>query len=126
VTRLAQQERLGVHAQLGLGFQLGQHGGLGGFEHAVEAAQHGEGQDDLAVVGLLVVATEEVGDGPDEGGQGLLVHEETGVIEYASRSGLNISVCCGRCTCHLLGPGDLASPDDWQAFEEHWQRSDRL
>jgi hypothetical protein len=40
---------------------------LGGFEHAVEAAQHREGQDDLAVLGLLVVAAQQVGDGPDEG-----------------------------------------------------------
>jgi hypothetical protein len=49
--------------------QLGEHRRLGRLEHAVEAAQHGEGQDDLAVLGLLVVAAEEVGDGPDEGGE---------------------------------------------------------
>ncbi len=39
---------------------------LGGLEHAVEAAQHGEGQDHLAVLGLLVVAPQQVGDRPDE------------------------------------------------------------
>ena len=74
LARLAQQEGLGVDALLFFVGQLGQHGGLGRFEHAVEAAQHGEGQDDLAVVGLLVVAAQQVGHGPDEGGEGLLVH----------------------------------------------------
>ena len=55
-----------------LGF--GQHGGLGGLQHAVQPAQDGEGEDDFAVVGLLVIATQQVSDGPDEGGEGLLVH----------------------------------------------------
>jgi hypothetical protein len=41
-------------------------GGLGGFEDAIQAAQDSERQDDLAVVGLFVVAAEQVGDGPDE------------------------------------------------------------
>ena len=70
----AQQELLRVDACFLAGGQLGQHGGFGGLEHAVQAAQHGEGQDDFAVVGLLVVATQQVGHGPDEGGEGLLVH----------------------------------------------------
>jgi hypothetical protein len=43
-----------------------ENGGLGGFEDAIHAAQHREGQDDLAVVRLLVVAPEQVGNGPDE------------------------------------------------------------
>ncbi len=34
------------------------------FQDALQAAQHGERQDDLAVVGLLVVAAQEIGDGP--------------------------------------------------------------
>ena len=66
----AQQERLGVHPG---GFPLGllrEHGRLGGSQHAVQAAQHGERQDDLAVLRGLEVAPEEVGDGPDEGGDG--------------------------------------------------------
>ena len=46
---------------------LGQHGRLGGLQHAIQAAQHGEGQDDLAVFGLLVVAAQQVGDGPYQG-----------------------------------------------------------
>ena len=49
--------------------QLRQHGGLGRLQHAVEPAQHGERQDDLAVLGLLVVAAQQVGDGPDEVGE---------------------------------------------------------
>lgn len=32
------------------------------------------GQDDLAIIGLLVIATDEIGDRPDEGGQVLMVH----------------------------------------------------
>ncbi len=44
-----------------------EHGLPCGSEHLVEAAEHGEGQDDPAVLGLLVVAAKDVGDGPDEG-----------------------------------------------------------
>ena len=66
---LPQQEGLGVQPGLLARGQLGEHGGLGGFEHAVEAAQDGERQDDLAVLGLLVVAAQQIGDGPDEGGE---------------------------------------------------------
>jgi hypothetical protein len=45
-----------------------EHGLLGGLERAVQAAQHGEGEDHLAVLGLLVVAAQQVGDRPDERG----------------------------------------------------------
>jgi hypothetical protein len=45
------------------------HDGLGGLQHAVQAAQHGEGQDHLAVLGRLVVALQQVGDGPQEAGE---------------------------------------------------------
>jgi hypothetical protein len=47
-----------------------QHRGFGLFEDAVETPQHHEGQDDLAVLGLLEVAAQEFGDGPDEGAEG--------------------------------------------------------
>lgn len=70
----AQEERLGVQAGLGLGRQFGQHGRLGWFQHAVQAAQDGERQDDPAVLGLLVIAAQEVGDGPDERGKVGLCH----------------------------------------------------
>ena len=66
---LPQEERLGVHAGLLALGQLGEHGGLGGFQHAIETAEDRERQDDLAVFGLLVVAAQEIGDGPDEGGE---------------------------------------------------------
>ena len=66
---LAQQERFGIHLGLLAFGQFGKHGGLGGFQHAIEPAQHGERQDDLAVFGLLVVAAQQIGDGPDEGGE---------------------------------------------------------
>jgi hypothetical protein len=41
----------------------------GVLQHAVQAPQHGEGQDDLAVVVLLEVAAQQVGDGPQEAGR---------------------------------------------------------
>jgi hypothetical protein len=43
-----------------------QDGGLGGFKDAIQAAQDPEWQDDLAVIGLFVIAPEQVGNGPDE------------------------------------------------------------
>ena len=60
---------LGIQAGLRPDRQLVQHGLLGGLQHAVQATEHGERQDDLAVVGLLVVAAEQVGDRPDERGK---------------------------------------------------------
>ena len=45
-----------------------EHRWLGLLQHAVQTAQHGEREDHLAVLRLLVVASQEVGDGPDEGG----------------------------------------------------------
>ena len=42
---------------------------LGGFEDALEPPQEGERQNDLAVVGALVVTAQEVGDIPDEVGE---------------------------------------------------------
>ena len=53
---LPQKERFGVHASLLLILEFGQHGGFGGFENAVQTPQHGEWQNDLAVIGLLVIA----------------------------------------------------------------------
>ena len=74
LARLAQQERLRVQPGLFSRRQLGQHGGLGRLQHAIQPPQHGEGQDDLAVFGLLVVAAQEIGDGPDEGGEIRISH----------------------------------------------------
>ncbi len=83
---LLQQERLRVHpGRLALG-QLLQHRRLGGLQHAVEAAQDGEGEDDLAVLGLLVVAAQEVGDGPDEGGEVRIGHRVDRVVQRATGS----------------------------------------
>ena len=72
--RLPEQERLGVHALLRLGLELGQRRVLGRLQDAVEPAEHRERQDDLAVVGLLVVPPQQVRDRPDERRQCLLVH----------------------------------------------------
>lgn len=70
---LAQDEGLGVDAHALPQGDLGQHRILGGRQHAVASSQHGKGQDHLAVVRQLVFAAQEVGDGPQEGGQGGLV-----------------------------------------------------
>jgi hypothetical protein len=48
--------------------RLGEDSLLGRLEDAVEASDDRERQDDLAVLGLLVVAAEEVGHAPDKGG----------------------------------------------------------
>ena len=91
---LAEQEGFGIHLGLGSLVEFGKHGGLGGFEHAIEPAQNGEGQNDLAVLRLLVIAAEQIGDGPDEGG-------EVGVGHGAFRG------CVGR---GMAPAGDAAGP----------------
>ena len=64
---LAEQERLGVQAGLlRLRPASAEHGGLVGSSTQSSRRKHGERQDDLAVFGLLVVAAQQVGDGPDE------------------------------------------------------------
>ena len=72
----AQQERVGVQLRFLFGGELRKHLGLGWLQDAVQTTQHREGQDDLAVVGLLVVAPQKIGDGPDERRQCLMVHGE--------------------------------------------------
>ena len=52
----------------GQGLDAGEDLGLGGLEDAVETAQQDQWQDDAAVLGLLVVAAQQIGDGPDEAG----------------------------------------------------------
>jgi hypothetical protein len=64
-----QQERLGVDLGGGALLQLDEHGGLGRLQHAIQSAQHRERKDDLSVFRLLVIATQEIGHGPDEGGK---------------------------------------------------------
>ena len=81
LTGLLQQERLGVHLRLLALGVLGQHGGLGFLQHAVESAQHGEWQDHLAVFGLLVVAPEEISDGPDERREIGVGHDGLGFLD---------------------------------------------
>lgn len=66
---LPQEERPRVQPRLRPGRELIEYRLLRGLEDTVEAAEDGERQDDLAVVGLLVVPAEEIRDGPDEGGQ---------------------------------------------------------
>ncbi len=67
--RLLQQERLGIDLRRLALRLLGQHGRLGGLEHAVEPAQHGEWQNDPPILGLLVISPQQIGDRPNEGGQ---------------------------------------------------------
>ena len=44
---------IGIEFHCQLGCQLSKHGALRRFKHTVEAAQHGEREDDLAIIGLL-------------------------------------------------------------------------
>ncbi len=82
----ALEERIGIKARGGLLLRLGQHLRLGGGQHAVQAPQHGERQDDAAVFGLLVIAAQQIGNRPDEGGQGLLVQR---LFPWFESSGLD-------------------------------------
>ena len=58
--------RIGSDVLDGQGLGAGEHLCLGGLKDAVEPAEQDERQDDSAVLGLLVVAAQQVGDGPDE------------------------------------------------------------
>ena len=66
----------GLEGDLGrlLGGELLEGGLFGWGEHAVQAAQDREREDHATVLALLEVTPQEVGDGPDQGGKGLLVH----------------------------------------------------
>ncbi len=66
---------------------LVQDGVLGGLKDTVQTADDGERQDDLAVLGLLVVPAQEVSHAPDEGGV------------VADRLALGAGRL-GRCGCH--------------------------
>ena len=71
---LAEQAGIGVQTVLGLGLELGVHCRLTARQHAVEPTQHHERQDHPPVLGLLVVAAQQIDDRPDEGGEGLAVY----------------------------------------------------
>ena len=79
---LAQQKRLGIESDRLLRLQLRQHRRLGRLQNAIEAAENGERQDDLAVIGLLVIAAQQVRDRPDKGGQGLMIHESPPIPQF--------------------------------------------
>jgi len=65
-------------------FQFRQHGGFRVFQHAIETAQNRERQDDLAVFGLLVVAAQEISDGPDK-------EERLGSLMYGQAEGWKVA-----------------------------------
>jgi len=82
MARFAQEEWLRVQLGLLAGGQLSEHGRFCGLQHTTQPAQDGEGEDHLTIIGLLVVPAQEIGHGPDEGGeiaQGMCVLEEKGV-----------------------------------------------
>ena len=74
--RLAPDERIRVHPRFLLVLELLERRRLGRPKNAIEPSQDSERQNDLAVVRLLVVAPQQVGDRPYEGGKGLVVHEK--------------------------------------------------
>ena len=78
----AQQERLGVDLGGGAFLQLREHGSFGAFQHAIQSAQDGERQDDLAIFRLFVIAAQEVGHGPDDGGKIGVAHAIGPVREF--------------------------------------------
>jgi len=90
---LLQQERLGVDAGLLADGEFGEDRALGGLEDAVETAEDREGEDDLAVLLLLVVAAQEVGDGPDEGGAVGVGHRWR---QFAPSAGRHATACRPR------------------------------
>jgi hypothetical protein len=73
---LAQQERFGIHLGSSAFGQFRQHGGLGGFQHAIEPTQHGKRQDDLAMFRLLAIAAQQIGNRPDERGKIGVAHAD--------------------------------------------------
>src|SRR5258706_6282945 len=94
--RLPAQKRVRVDSRLLARSVFDQHRFLGGLEHTVQAPQHREGQDHLAVFGLLVVAAQQVSDRPDEGRKCLVVHSisrypaslKDSAIRSCSRAGM--------------------------------------
>ena len=62
----AEQDRVDVGDLALQRLRLRDHVGLGRLQHAVEAAQHHERQDELAELVLAHVASQQVGDRPDE------------------------------------------------------------
>ena len=55
-----------VHALRTPLLELLEHGLAGGLKHTIEATEHREGEDDPPVLGLLEIAPEQIGNGPDE------------------------------------------------------------
>src|SRR5262249_43979927 len=72
--RGTEQEGVRVQLLFFLGGELGKHLRLGRFKDAIETPEHRKGQDDLAIVGLLVVTAQKVGDRPDERRQSMVIH----------------------------------------------------
>jgi len=64
---LAQKEGDRIDPLGGSGGMFGKDRILGRRKDAVEAAQDGQGQDDLGIIRLLVIAAQQVSDRPDEG-----------------------------------------------------------
>jgi hypothetical protein len=58
----AEQERVRVQLLFLLGGELGKHLQFGRFKDAIESPEHRKRQDDLAIVGLLVVTAKQVRD----------------------------------------------------------------
>ena len=65
---------VGVQACRFAFFLFLQYGFFGGVQNAVQSPEDREGQNHLAVIGLLVVASQKLCDGPDEGRQVVCVN----------------------------------------------------
>jgi hypothetical protein len=70
----AEEEGFGVDARLLSESEFDEDSRLGRFEHTIQAAEDREGEDDLSIFGLFVVPPQQIGDGPDEGGEVGIAH----------------------------------------------------
>ncbi len=92
---------------------LGEDLGLGRCEDRVEAADHRERQDDAPVLGLLVVAAEQIGDGPDEVGQ-------LRVMFHSPPSGVLATTSLQRAWMGGTGQWSLGVRVRWLRLASNW------
>ncbi len=93
---------------------LGQHFFFGRFQHAIEATQHGERQNNLAILGGLVRPTEQVRNAPDKTD---LFAE---VVQGRSPNCLSMSRCKGSAWLHATFVGRTKSRGK-QLFSDSFQ-----
>lgn len=79
--------------------------GLGGLEGTVQPAQHREGKDDAAVLGLLVIASQQVGDRQEQGGEVAVAHVSFRCVEEIDRARRIEQLCLVRLDDYAIRGG---------------------